>query len=87
MIGGAWLRAPPLEPPLLVKHNKFHSKETPYKCHMCDKAFGVSGSLNDHMRLHTVDKPYKCSLCNNKVSANQATCRHINAVFQQHKTT
>ena len=49
------------------RHGTFcrtHSREKPYKCYLCDKAFSHCGSLNIHMRVHTGYKPYKCSLCN-----------------------
>ena len=40
-----------------------HTKETPYQCELCDKAFAQSGNLKTHMRTHTGEKPYQCQLC------------------------
>jgi len=66
-------------------HNRIHSGEKPYKCHMCDKAFGNSGHLYRHMRVHTGDKPYKCSLCNRSFSRISHLQRHKRHVHSNRK--
>jgi len=64
---------------------RVHSGEKPYKCHMCDKAFSVSGALNVHMRVHTGDKPYKCSLCNKRFSNSSNLHQHKRSVHSNRR--
>ena len=49
---------------LLRNHLNTHTGTKPYKCEVCDKAFGTSGELGRHMKyIHTHEKPHKCPLC------------------------
>ncbi|XP_058025126.1 zinc finger protein 485-like [Ahaetulla prasina] len=39
------------------------TRETPYKCMECGKAFTRNNQLNSHKRMHRKEKPYKCVEC------------------------
>ena len=49
----------------LDTHMRIHTEnpEKPFKCDICDAAFGKMGHLNRHKRIHTGEKPYKCDTC------------------------
>ncbi|GBM49013.1 Zinc finger protein 569, partial [Araneus ventricosus] len=40
-----------------------HTKEKPYVCEVCNKAFAERGSMVGHLRTHTKEKPYVCEVC------------------------
>ena len=51
----------------LARHLRKHTKETPYQCSVCDKAFVVKSYFKHLQRAHPEKyaeaKPYKCVLC------------------------
>ena len=49
-----------------MTHERVHTREKPFKCSKCEKAFSESGKLKVHDRTHTDEKPFSCSLCDKK---------------------
>uniref|UniRef100_A0A8C0GWB8 C2H2-type domain-containing protein n=1 Tax=Chelonoidis abingdonii TaxID=106734 RepID=A0A8C0GWB8_CHEAB len=52
----------------LIKHQRRHTKETPYNCPDCGKCFSQSSDLVRHRRIHTGEKPYNCPDCGKSFS-------------------
>ncbi|CAB3376200.1 Hypothetical predicted protein [Cloeon dipterum] len=47
----------------LVRHVRTHTKETPFTCGICDRAFSRADKLQLHTRRHKNIKPYACDVC------------------------
>lgn len=47
----------------LRQHMRTHTKEKPYKCKFCSRAFSMSGNLKRHIMTHTGERPHICQDC------------------------
>ncbi|MFH4973969.1 hypothetical protein AB6A40_000678 [Gnathostoma spinigerum] len=54
-----------------------HTRERPYPCMHCDKAFTDSSTLTKHLRTHTGQKPYLCHLCMMRFTQSGNLHRHM----------
>ena len=62
---------------------KTNTDEPPYECHVCNKGFSQSSSLQRHMRTHIGEKPYTCDVCHKGFthSSSLSTHRRIHTGF------
>ncbi|KAK2153256.1 hypothetical protein LSH36_303g03113 [Paralvinella palmiformis] len=52
------------------------SKPKRYSCHLCDKSFRHSSTLQEHVMWHRGDKPFKCPDCSKSFTSVSKLNRH-----------
>ena len=57
-------------------HQRIHSGEKPYQCHLCEAAFTQQCHLSDHQHTHTGAQPYACNYCDQFFTTQSSRRRH-----------
>eukprot|EP00088_Acartia_fossae_P000328 TRINITY_DN10125_c0_g1_i4.p1 TRINITY_DN10125_c0_g1~~TRINITY_DN10125_c0_g1_i4.p1 ORF type:complete len:563 (+),score=105.80 TRINITY_DN10125_c0_g1_i4:31-1719(+) len=65
----------------LVQHLRSHTKEKPFKCEECARAFSTKGNLKIHMERHKdpSHRKFKCSECDFTATSSVLLKYHMNA--------
>ncbi|XP_034029857.1 gastrula zinc finger protein XlCGF57.1-like [Thalassophryne amazonica] len=53
------------------------ASKTPFSCPVCEKKFGLKGSLITHARTHTGEKPFGCSVCSKRFGRKSILITHM----------
>ncbi|XP_050397002.1 zinc finger protein Xfin [Patella vulgata] len=61
------------------KHMLTHTSETPFACHICDKAYKDKKRLRAHMTTHTGLEPFICPVCSKGFSEKKKMTLHISS--------
>ncbi|RXG68526.1 Zinc finger protein [Armadillidium vulgare] len=60
------------------RHIQFkHTKEKPFQCRICYKAYTTAYDLQVHMRIHSGEKPFKCSICDKAFTQSSHRSMHL----------
>ncbi|RUS75433.1 hypothetical protein EGW08_016812, partial [Elysia chlorotica] len=67
------------------RHERLHSSDRKYKCHICGVGYSRSDHLRNHMRSHDLmanDEGYRCPVCQQNYMSASALTNHL----KTHKT-
>ena len=55
-----------------------HTKDLPYKCSQCDKAFAQIVKLKRHQQIHSGERPFQCDTCQKNFQTKYQLKEHKN---------
>uniref|UniRef100_A0A8C0CR97 Uncharacterized protein n=1 Tax=Balaenoptera musculus TaxID=9771 RepID=A0A8C0CR97_BALMU len=69
--------------PVLFTYMKRLTREKPYVCKTCSKAFSIPRYLRKHEKTHTGEKPYECKICGKTFSSTYAQVHEKNSHWRE----
>lgn len=62
-----------------IAHERTHTRERPFNCGVCWRAFSQDATLQVHMRTHTSEKPFQCNVCHKVFAQSSHLLSHRRA--------
>lgn len=72
-----------------IRHRRVHTREKPYNCALCERAFSTKSKLHEHVKIHRLDehhgilaKHYPCAVCCQAFSSLRLLDKHMSTHSQ-----
>ena len=62
----------------MLRHQKYHSDQRPYRCEKCGKMYKTERCLKVHSLVHLDQRPFVCNVCNKSFLSNSKLKQHSN---------